>query len=225
MESDSCLAQTSGIWWEDWRLGPGHTSDSKFQTQETTKCTTRPLSKNHSPAFKPLSSDLPHHFKARRKMAAIPWNRPKFDPLRKIPTAVPVFPSWNGPMAAMADTADLCRWSICGSVRESKVVGDPRQGLNTNLCYLWWFMVPVLSWIFRFFRDPQVKLSSSYVIPFHWNLPLSLFQAWLENPVLQDFPVDSCACHIFYEHWVQMQLVISKVPLGLFWFVPTAWYT
>ena len=30
----------------------------------------------------------------------------------------------------------------------------------------------------------------------------------------QDFPIDSCACHIFYEHWVQMQLVISKTPLG-----------
>ena len=29
----------------------------------------------------------------------------------------------------------------------------------------------------------------------------------------QDFPIDSCACHIFYEHWVQMQLVISLVPL------------
>ncbi|CAE6969546.1 unnamed protein product [Symbiodinium microadriaticum] len=25
-----------------------------------------------------------------------------------------------------------------------------------------------------------------------------------------DFPLDSCACHIFYEHWVQMQLVISR---------------
>ncbi|CAJ1406303.1 unnamed protein product [Effrenium voratum] len=26
-----------------------------------------------------------------------------------------------------------------------------------------------------------------------------------------DWPLDSCACHIFYEHWVRMQLVISQV--------------
>ncbi|CAL1146743.1 unnamed protein product [Cladocopium goreaui] len=41
---------------------------------------------------------------------------------------------------------------------------------------------------------------------FRWllTLPISVFGQY-------DFPVDSCACHIFYEHWVQMQLVISKV--------------
>lgn len=27
----------------------------------------------------------------------------------------------------------------------------------------------------------------------------------------EDWPLDSCACHIFYEHWVRMQLVISQV--------------
>eukprot|EP00435_Cladocopium_sp_Y103_P020653 s308_g5.t1 len=42
--------------------------------------------------------------------------------------------------------------------------------------------------------------------PFRWllTLPICVFGQY-------DFPVDSCACHIFYEHWVQMQLVISKV--------------
>ena len=46
---------------------------------------------------------------------------------------------------------------------------------------------------------------------FPWHAEKVLLK--LSN-IHQDFPIDSCACHIFYEHWVQMQLVISKTPLG-----------